>query len=144
MARKTIDPEEFWQDYEQRLGEKVLGYCLGHYIRGWDDYPDPLWGLSIVSSSAYRFHHFPHENWLAAMTRATTGDKAPEEKIVVIPRKNILGADFMKEPKLLKRIFFSLQPWLSVRYRKDDGTEAELIVESETKAAALALLLNSG
>jgi hypothetical protein len=143
MPAKPINPEEFWKDYEKRLGEKVLGYCLGRYVRGWDSYPDPLWGLSIVSSGAYRFHHFPHEGWIEAMARAATGGKAPEEKVIVIPRDKILGAAFKQEKKILRRIFFSVQPWLCLKYRREDGSEAELIVESDTKAKALAELLNN-
>jgi hypothetical protein len=142
MARKPMDPEAFWKDYEERLGEKVLGYCLGHYIRGWDECPEPLWGLSIVSPSAYRFHHFPHESWFTAMTRSALGGSGPEEKVFVIPREDIVAAAFKREPKLLKRIFCGVQPWLSVRYRRAGGPEAELIVESDAKAETLAALLN--
>jgi hypothetical protein len=142
MFPKPVDPVEFWKDYEKHLGEKVLGYCLGRYIRGWDSYPEPLWGLSIVSSAAYRFHHFPHEGWIEAMTRAATGGKAPEEKVIVISRDKILGAAFNQEQKIFRRIFFSIQPWLCLKYRREDGSEAELIVESDTKAKTLAELLN--
>jgi hypothetical protein len=143
LPNKALDPEEFWKDYEKRLGEKVLGYCLGRYVRGWDSYPDPLWGINIVSSASYRFHHFAHEGWLEAMARAATGGKPPEEKIIVIPRDRILSTAFKQEQNILRRIFFSTRPWLCLNYRREDGSEAELIVESDTKAKTLAELLSA-
>lgn len=142
MFNKPIDPVEFWKDYEKNLGEKVLGYCLGRYLSGWDRYPGPLWGLNIVTSAAYRFHHFPHEGWLEALTRVTRGGKIPEEKVIEVPKNRILGAAFMREEKLFKRFFFNIQPWLSLKYQREDGTKAELIVESDIKAKALAELLS--
>ncbi|MDR1429554.1 MAG: hypothetical protein LBI85_04630 [Spirochaetaceae bacterium] len=142
MTHKALDPAEFWKDYEARLGEKVLGYCLGRYVGGWDRYPYPLWGLSIVTSAAYRFHHFPHEGWIEALARATTGAKAPEEKVIMIPRDKILGAAFRREQKLLRRIFLSAQPRLCLSYRREDGSAAELVVESDSGAKKLVELLS--
>ena len=141
MGKKDTDPAEFWKDYEAQTGETVLSYCLGRYLRGWDAYQEPLWVLNIVLSGSYRFHHFPHEGWIEALARVTRGGKGHEEKIIVIPREKIYAAAFVREPKLLKRILFSTRPWLSLKYRRDDGSEAELIVESEGKAKELALIL---
>jgi hypothetical protein len=141
MVHKATDPAEFWREYEARLGEKVLGYCLGRYVGGWDAFPDPLWGLSVVTQAAYRFHHFPHEGWIEAIARVTTGGKAPVEKVIVIPRGRILTAAFRREQKLLKRIFLSAQSRLCLVYRREDGAEAELIVESDVKAKTLVELL---
>jgi hypothetical protein len=141
MLHKPVDPAEFWKDYETQLGEKVLGYCLGRYLRGWDSYPDPLWGLNIVTSAAYRFHHFPQESWIGALARVTSGGKAPEEKIIVIPRDKILCAAFKREQKLWRRILFNVQPRLCLSYRREDGAHAELVVESDAGAEKLVFCL---
>jgi hypothetical protein len=137
-----ISPEQFWRNYEEKLGEKVLGYCLGRYISGWETFAPDLWGLSIVTASSFRFHHFPHENWFAVLTRSTMGGSPPEEKIIAVPRAHILGAVFMREKNFFKRLFFSPQPRLVLRCKKDDGSETELIIEGDGKAAKLAALLN--
>jgi hypothetical protein len=140
MARKKQQsPEEFWADYEKRIGEKVLSFHLGKYISGWPafDAPNGLWGLIMATGGGFRFHHFPHEGWLQAVTRVTTGAEAPSEKTIFIPLSRIVRSELRVQKGWLKKIFFSRPPVLVIRYLGENGTEQELLAETEYKAAAM-------
>ncbi|MDR3171540.1 MAG: hypothetical protein LBU17_07930 [Treponema sp.] len=131
-----MDPVAFWQDYEARFGEKVHSYTLGRYIRGWAEYDAPLWGLLIVTSGGFRFHHFPHESWIEAISRTTSGGAAPTEKLIFIPQERLISVELRFEKSWWKKLFFAQPPLLIIRYRADNG-EGELVAETETKAEAL-------
>jgi hypothetical protein len=139
--RQDEDPAKFWREYEERCGEKVLAYSLGRYVSGWDDYDEPLWGLVIATEGGFRFHHFPHEGWLQAISRVTTGGETPKEKTIFIPTERILAAELRIEKSWIKKLLVPRPPVLAVRYRKALGIEteaaAELLVETEYKTEPL-------
>ncbi|MDR2403541.1 MAG: hypothetical protein LBD78_05880 [Spirochaetaceae bacterium] len=142
MNRKQDpDPATFWREYEERSGEKVLAYSLGRYISGWDAYEEPLWGLVIATEGGFRFHHFPHEGWLQALSRLGAGGEAPKEKTIFISRDRILSVELRTETSWLKKLLLPRPPVLIVRYRKpaegEHGPEAELTVETEYKTESL-------
>jgi hypothetical protein len=137
-GKKKADPEEFWKSYEAALGEKVLAFSLGQYLAGWAEHDPPLWGLLIATDRGFRFHHFPQEGWLQALSRLSGGGKAPVEKTIFIPRERILRAELRRERSLLKRILLAPRPRLVVRYRDEDGGEEEFIAEADSAAAAVA------
>ncbi|GHV81335.1 hypothetical protein AGMMS49944_31260 [Spirochaetia bacterium] len=134
-GKKNTDPETFWKQYEASLGEKVLAYTLGQYLAGWEEYAHPLWGLLIATDGGFRFHHFPHEGWIQALSRISTGGEGPKEKIIFIPRDRILAVELRREQSLLKRIFVNGQPRFVLRYRDNAGAEVELIAETDSKAS---------
>jgi hypothetical protein len=136
-GKRNTDPQEFWKKYEADLGEKTLAFCLGQYLSGWAEYDPPLWGLLIATDRGFRFHHFPHEGWLQALSRVTSGGKAPVEKTIFIPREGIISAELRRETSLLKRIFLAPRPRLVIRYRNDEGGEEEFVAEADSKAAAI-------
>ncbi|MDR1950553.1 MAG: hypothetical protein LBQ38_14280 [Spirochaetaceae bacterium] len=154
MNRKPdTDPAKFWREYGERYGEKVLAYSLGRYLSGWDGYDEPLWGLAIATDGGFRFHHFPHEGWLQALSRMTSGGEGPKEKTIFIPRDRLFSAELRIETSWLKKIFTPHPPILVIRYRTTAGTElaetelnggtelnqgaAELFVETDYKAGDL-------
>ncbi|MDR1249281.1 MAG: hypothetical protein LBK63_08270 [Treponema sp.] len=143
-GKKTTDPQEFWKKYEAALGEKVLSFSLGQYLSGWAEHDPPLWGLLIATDRGFRFHHFPQEGWLQALSRFSSGGEAPSEKTVFIPRERILGAELRRETSLLKRIFFASRPCLVIRYRDDNGAEGEFIAEADSGAAGILENLRAG
>ena len=136
-GKKNTNPEEFWKEYEAALGEKVLAYTLGQYLAGWAEYDPPLWGLLIATDGGFRFHHFPHEGWIQALSRLSTGGDAPTEKTIFIPRDRILSAELRREKSLLKRIFIATQPRLVLSYLDSADAEAEFIAEADSKAALI-------
>ncbi|MDR1957215.1 MAG: hypothetical protein LBQ30_10235 [Treponema sp.] len=136
-ARNKQDPAAFWRDYAAKLGEQVLAYALGQYLQGWDDFDTPLWGLLIATSGGFRFHHFPHESWLAAMSRTTLGGEAPQERCIFIPQERLITAELQEESSWWKKLFRAQSPRLVIRYRTAEGVERELMAETEKKAAAL-------
>ena len=140
---KQIDPEIFWKQYENSLGEKVLAYTLWQYLTGWAEYEMPLWGLLIATDGGFRFHHFPHEGWIQALSRMSTGGEAPPEKTIFIPRDRILQAELRREKSLLKRIFVAGQPRFVLRYRDSGGVEAEFVAEADSKASIIVEKLQS-
>jgi hypothetical protein len=134
---KQMDPDVFWKQYEAALGEKVLAYTLGQYLSGWAGIDRPLWGLLIATDGGFRFHHFPHEGWIQALSRLSTGGDAPTEKTLFIPRDRILAVELRREKSLLKRIFVASQPRFILRYRDSDGAEAEFAAEADSKASLI-------
>lgn len=138
---------EFWADYEKRYGEKVLAYVLGKYLSGWPDYSYPLWGLLIATDGGFRFHHFPHEGWLQALSRVTTGSEPPREKTIFIPRDRILSAELRFEKRWWKKLLAYQPPVLAIRYQTGvlPGTETapgmELLAETDKTGKVLIPLL---
>jgi hypothetical protein len=128
------NPDHFWQEYEEKIQEKVLAKSLGRYISGWNEYQEPLWGLLIATTGGFRFHHFPHEGWLIALTRITTGGEAPKEKTIFIPNEKITSVELCVEKRWWKRLLMPSLPLLRIHYADLDGGDAMLIVETEVKA----------
>jgi hypothetical protein len=147
MAQKRKTPEDFWREYEEKVGEKVLARSLGQYVSGWDEFGDlsaptyvgsPLWGLIIATSGGFRFHHFPQVNWLTSIMRFGSTDDPPKEKTIFIPREKIISAELQKETKWYKKIFSQAVPRLLIRYRNEAGTENQLVLNAEYKPDGLA------
>jgi hypothetical protein len=130
-----MDPDDFWKQYEAGLGEKVLSYTLGQYLSGWPEYTSPLWGLLIATSGGFRFHHFPHESWITAISRLTSGGEGPKEKTIFIPRDRIRRAELRVEKSLLKKIFIASSPRFVLRYVDNAGAESEFVAETDSKAS---------
>jgi len=143
---KQKSREDFWREYEEKTGEKVLARCMGRYVSGWDEFGDmtrdPLWGLIIATSGGFRFHHFPQTNWLASVFRS--GDDLPKEKNIFIPHDKIICAELVKETNRFKKIFFSNVPRLLVSYSDETGIEKQLVLFAEYKPDGIAEALGQG
>ena len=144
LLRKTDqDPDEFWRDYEVKIGEKVLARSLGQYLSGWEEFDSKgltrLWGLVISTKSGFRFHHFPQQNWLDSFSRSR---QEPDEKIFIIPRERLISAQLVKETCWWKKIFKSPSPQLIVSYRNEAGEEKRLLLEADLIHGDLAESLN--
>jgi len=138
MAKKKQSPDEFWQEYEEKIGEKVTARSLGQYVSGWDEFGSAsnLWGLIIATSGGFRFHHFPQANWLSALSKGS--GNAPSEKTIFIPSEKIISAVLQKETKWYKKLFSSSVPRLIIQYSDEDGNEKELVFLAEYKTDGLA------
>jgi len=147
MGKKKKSPEDFWREYEEKIGEKVLARSLGQYVSGWDEFDktpgNPLWGLIMVTSGGFRFHHFPQTNWLTALAQIGPGGEAPKEKIIFIPGDSILSSVLHKESKWYKKIFSSVPPRLIIRYRSESGAEKDLLLYAEYHPDEVAEQLHS-
>jgi hypothetical protein len=139
--KKQQGPEEFWKEYEQKIGQKVLAYSLGQYLGGWDEYKSPMWGLVIAAEGSFIFHHFPHEGWLQALSRTATGGDGPRERVIVIPKDKLVDARVEKQTGWLRRLLLYKPPRLVVRYLKPDGSEGTLVTETDTRAEDVARAL---
>ncbi|MDR2633609.1 MAG: hypothetical protein LBC51_08325 [Treponema sp.] len=133
----TRDPQTFWRDYAARLGEQVFAYALGRYIRGWEGFDRPLWGLLIATSRGFRFHHFPHESWMEALSRTTLGGEAPQERLIFIPQERLIAVELREERSWWKKLLTPQSPLLVIRYQDDAGEPRELLAETEKKAQAI-------
>jgi hypothetical protein len=126
-------PDDFWREYEESIGEKVLARSLGQYMSGWEEFDSRkwtgIWGLIIATSGGFRFHHFPQAGWIDIFTRF--GDyQPPKEKTFFIPQKNIISAALIKETKWWKKILNSPSPRLIIHYRDDADNERKLLLET--------------
>jgi hypothetical protein len=147
MAKKKEQTRmEFWADYEKRYGEKVLAFVLGRYLSGWPDYPYPLWGLLIATDGGFRFHHFPHEGWIQALSRVTTGGEPPQEKTIFIPLERIRSAEIRLEKRWWKNLLAYQPPLLAIRYEDPQApdTAAELLAEADKEGKKLIPFLTKG
>jgi hypothetical protein len=133
--KEELNIDKFWKDYEDKIGEKVLSKSLGRYLGGWDEYPEILWGLAIATSGGFRFHHFPHEGWLVALSRITTGGEPPKEKTFFIPREKIILPELILERRWWKKLLTPSAPVLRIAYSRPDGTEARVQIETDRQAA---------
>jgi hypothetical protein len=133
--------EDFWREYEEQIGEKVLARSLGRYVSGWEEFDSKewtsIWGLIIATSGGFRFHHFPQTSWLNALSNFGNNN-APKEKTFFIPKEKIISAKLIEETTWLKKIFLSTPPQLLIDYR--DGTEntKQVLLEVEFKHENLA------
>ena len=139
---ENFDVEKYWNDYEASIGEKVLAKSLGQYMSGWAEYVQPLWGLAIATSGGFRFHHFPHEGWLMALSRATTGGEAPKEKAFFVPRDSITSVELILEKRWWKKILTPSNPVLTVRCLIN-GEEREVVIETDRTAAEIVTALKN-
>jgi hypothetical protein len=150
---KSQDPAEFWREYGARYGETVQAYGLGRYISGWAEFQDTLWGLLIATSGGFRFHHFPHEGWIQALSRISFGGDSPKEKTLFIPHERILGVDLKLEKSWWKRFLNPSLPRVVIQYRPDDAAAQDgaggegrsggmLVIETDQNAAEIIRNLN--
>jgi len=134
--KDDFDVDKFWKDYETSIGEKVLAKSLGQYLSGWAEYAQPMWGLAIATSGGFRFHHFPHEGWIMALSRISRGGEVPREKTFSIPRECINSAELVVEKHWLKKLFSSPNPLLIIHCRIN-GVETDVMVETDKSAEAV-------
>ena len=138
MLRKNEkEIDNFWQEYEEKTGEKVLKRGLGKYIKGWGEFDKNehkgFWGLVITTSGGFRFHHFPQNSWIDMFTRFTSLKQA-EEKTIFIPNEKIISNKSIKETKWWKRLLSTRQPQIVINYIDDKGAEKRLLFEAEYNA----------
>ena len=140
-GQRHKNPEDFWREYEEKTGERVIARSLGQYVSGWEKFApleNPIWGLIIATSGGFRFHHFPQANWFNTLFRAAPGDEGPREKTIFIPRERIVSAELHKETKWWKKIFSPAPPRLVIRYQSETGEERELLLFAEYKNEGIA------
>ena len=124
----------FWQEYEEKTGEKVIKRGLGKYISGWDEFDEKnlggMWGLIISTTGGFRFHNFPQNSWIDALTRFADSGK-PKEKTIFLPQEKITSIQLKEETNRWKRFFCSCPPEIIVTYTDEDGNERKLVFEAE-------------
>jgi hypothetical protein len=140
LRRNNKNPDDFWREYEEKTGEKVIARSLGQYVSGWDEFDglgrNPVWGLIIATSGGFRFHHFPQVSWLNAIVGS--GGELPKEKTIFIPREKIVSARLSKETKWYRKIVSPGIPRLLIRYLDKTGTEKDLLFYAEYKSEGMA------
>jgi len=124
--------DEFWQEYEEKIGEKVLARSLGKYMSGWEEFDskgwNSIWGLIIATSGGFRFHHFPQQGWLQLLANFGSRE-APKEKTFFIQKERIISARLIRETRWWKKILSATSPQLIVHYRDETGNERQLLTE---------------
>ena len=140
--KESIDVHKFWEDYEASIGEKVLAKSLSQYLSGWPLYEQPLWGLAMATSGGFRFHHFPSEHWLTAMSRIASRNEAPKDKIFVIPKQNIRSVELKGEKSWLRKILVSAHPKLII-HCTIDGKDLKITIETDRSAGDIVAALQN-
>jgi hypothetical protein len=141
--KNTKSPEQFWSEYEEKIGEKILARGLAKYVSGHDEHPAELWGLAIASERSFIFHHFPQAGFLQSLGIGG-GDDGPQEEIITIDRGRITSVE-TRVQKGWKQMLFYKPPVLLIRYRRSDSPdspEACLRVESDARVEEIARALS--
>ena len=140
FRKKEKSADDFWNEYEQETGEKVLARNLGKYVQGLEEFDskkwNTIWGLIIATSGGLRFHHFPQQSWFLALTNFS-GRDAPKEKTFFIQKENIIRARLIRESRWWKKILSSVPPVLTVDYRDEAGDEKQLLFEIDYYGAGI-------
>ena len=136
LRKNEKSADEFWREYEEKTGEKVLAHGLGRYVSGWEEFDSgrlsSIWGLIIATSGGFRFHHFPQRSWLSSLVGGA-GLEEPKEKTIFIPREKIISTRLVVETKWWKKLFVSSPPQLVIDYHDGDNAR-RLLVEVEIGA----------
>lgn len=134
-GRKEKSADNFWNEYEEKTGEKVLKRGLGKYVKGWDEFDEKklggIWGLVISTSGGFRFHHFPQTSWIEALAAGVAANREIKEKTIFIPNERIISSEVIKETKWLKKIFNSQPPMIIIDYKDEEGNNKKLLFEAE-------------
>ena len=145
LSESEKKADDFWREYEEKTGEKILARGLGRYISGWEEFDcrqwTSLWGLIVATSGGFRFHHFPQKNWFDALTHSA-GSDAPKEKTIFIHGEKIFFAQLLEEHKWWKKIFSFSSPQLVINYLDETGKEKKLLLEADRIQGDLAGRLN--
>ena len=132
FRKQEKNPYTFWKEYEEQTGEKVLSRSLGRYISGWEEFDSKrlnnIWGLIIATSGGFRFHHFPQQSWLLALTQFSSRE-TPKEKTIFIRKEDIISAKIFKESHWWKKLLAPRPPQLTMVYRDGTGNERQLLLE---------------
>jgi hypothetical protein len=126
--------DNFWKEFEEETGEKILSRSLGKYISGWREFDEKnwsgIWGLIINTSGGFRFHYFPQNSFFDSLTRFAEKEP-PKEKKIFIPNEKISSSQLIKEEKWWKRLFIRSVPQLVIKYTDEEGSEKRLVFEAE-------------
>ncbi|MDR0512347.1 MAG: hypothetical protein LBG93_04510 [Treponema sp.] len=137
FAKSDDSVDLFWEDFEDETGETVLAKSSGKYLSGWDEYPEPLWGLIIATSGGFHFQHFPNDGGIFGMFRPSSSGKAPKKKTFLIKRETIIAVEVVQEKRLWKRLLFSSFPHIIIRF-ENNGEEKKVIIEVDRNADSVA------
>lgn len=118
--------QEFWDNMEKEVGEKVLVRCLGQCISGHPDIKRERWGIFFLTGSAFYFKTFKEEpGFLSALVkRKRKGEDDVKEMFFGIPFDAITGADLPKPKTFFRRLVSKPDEQVSFTY--DDGTGARV------------------
>ena len=135
LTKKTEkSTDEFWREYEENTGEKVVARGLGKYVSGWNEFDEKkwngIWGLIVTTSGGFRFHNFPQNSWIDAFTSFAVKEP-PKEKTIFIPQGKIVSSETIIERKWWKKIFTPSPPHLFITYLDDAGNKRKLVFEAE-------------
>ena len=140
FGKKEKSSDLFWQEYEEKTGEKVLARDLGRYISGWEEFENRGWsalgGLIIVCSLSLRFHYFPPKTLLENIFHISDKDD-PKDITFFIPKEKIISSRIIKEKKLWKRILKPTPPVLEIHYIDKNENSKRLLLEADFKGEEL-------
>ena len=136
MRKTEKSADDFWREYGEKTGEKVLAHSIGRYVSGWEEFDSnrwtSIWGLVIATSGGFRFHHFPQQSWLDSLFGGGRLEE-PKERTIFIPKEKIISARLLTETKWWKKFLVPSQPQLVIDYHDGDNTR-RLLVEVVIKA----------
>ncbi len=123
---QTIDMEEsvqeFWEEMEKDVGEKILVRCLGQCLSGHPDIKRERWGVFFLTAGGLFFKTFKENpGFFETLIRRKRSDEDEvKELFFCIPFHSITHADIPTPKKFPRKIFSRPDEKTSFTY--DDGT----------------------
>ena len=103
MEEKT-ETEEYWEELEEELGEKVRWFCIGELLEPFCGIGKNTVGMFFLTDTYFYFQTFPRNDFLKTLANSFRKKKKGGERIQHgVERAAIESADFQK-PKGLARL----------------------------------------
>jgi len=114
--------QEFWENMEKEVGEKILVRCLGQCLSGHPDIKRERWGVFFLTAGGLFFKTFKENPGFfeTLIHRKRRGEDEVKELFFCIPFHSITHADIPTPKKFPQKIFSRPDEKTSFTY--DDGT----------------------
>ncbi len=131
--------EQFWEEKEKEIGEKIIYKCLIEYLSGYQNFSGPIWGLFFYTKEALYFQTFPKKSWYSSLFwTKKEEDWGSGYFNFRIPWQDIQQITFPEKKSLIQRIFSSASIRIKLEYLyQNKSLVLNLIFNSERDVEAL-------
>ena len=109
--------EEFWQELEEEIGEKILWYSLGELLLPFDTLAKNTVGMFFLTPQFFYFQTFPQNDFLRVLANSFRKKKKGGGRVQKgYPRNALLSAELERPKGLRGRLFGGPMPIVSLNF----------------------------